>query len=93
MSSHTPGPWIVEPINDGQTYQITTTDRTGFAVIAETPIDGTGRDAVNARLLAAAPAMLAQLRADADSWELEGFPDNAARVREVIRQATGRAET
>jgi hypothetical protein len=32
--------WLmVEPINGGTTYQITTTEETGFVVLAETPID------------------------------------------------------
>ncbi len=33
----TPGPWIVEPINDGETYQVTTAEDSGFSVICETP--------------------------------------------------------
>ena len=49
---------MVEPINGGQTYQITSAESKHFLVIAETPLDGTGRDAANARLIAAAPELL-----------------------------------
>ena len=34
--SATLGPWMVEPINDRDSYQITTCHSTGFAVLAET---------------------------------------------------------
>lgn len=60
-STHSPGPWMVEPINGGQTYQITSAESRHFAVIAETPVDGTGADEANARLIAAAPELLAAL--------------------------------
>jgi hypothetical protein len=59
-TAHTPGPWIVEPINDGQTYQITTSERTGFTIIAETET-GNSSDKANASLMAAAPEMFALL--------------------------------
>lgn len=61
-SCPTPGPWLVEPINGGQTYQITSAEDNHFAVIAETPIDGTGRDEANARLIAVAPDLLEKLQ-------------------------------
>ncbi len=51
-AKHMAGLWIVEPINDGQSYQITTAESTGFRVIAETDSEA------NARLFAAAPDLL-----------------------------------
>lgn len=37
--NHTPPPWMVEPINDGKTFQITTMEATGFQVVCETSPD------------------------------------------------------
>lgn len=62
LSSPTPGPWLVEPINGGQTYQITSAEDRHFTVIAETPVDGTGRDKANAHLIASSPDLLATCR-------------------------------
>ncbi len=58
----TSGPWLVEPINGGQTYQITSAENKHFKIIAETPIDGTGADEANAYLIAAAPTLLKALK-------------------------------
>lgn len=60
--SSTPGPWMVEPINDGETYQITTSEDTGFVVIAET-VTGHPIDHANAVKMAAAPELLEALKA------------------------------
>ena len=51
--SATLGPWMVEPINDGDGYQITTCHSTGFAVLAETHLK------VDAYRLAASPDLTA----------------------------------
>jgi hypothetical protein len=59
--THTPGPWEVEPINGGETFQITTTEATAFTVIAETPLGWGGPAEANARLMAAAPDLLEAL--------------------------------
>lgn len=52
----TPGPWMVEPINDGETYQVTTVGETDFIVICESEWGGT-EDERNAHQLAASPAL------------------------------------
>lgn len=56
-AKYTAGPWMVEPISNGLTYQVTTSEQTGFKVICETDW-GDDVDAANARLIAAAPALL-----------------------------------
>lgn len=56
---HTPGPWMAEPINSGETFQVTSSESTHFAIIAETYM-GTATDEANARLIAAAPETLAE---------------------------------
>lgn len=96
IAKHTPGPWMVEPINSGETYQITTTERTAFAVIAETPVDGTGRDEANAQLIAAAPRMLDALQlflhaVRGHGWDESVGPEGeaVAATRAAIRAATG----
>ena len=58
---HTPEPWIVEPINNGETYQITSGEDTDFTIIAETP-SGTSVDKANAHLMAQAPSLLKILK-------------------------------
>ena len=55
--SSTPGPWMVEPINDGDSYQITTCHSTGFAVLAETLLKG------DADRMAASPDLAAVVQA------------------------------
>lgn len=59
-AQNTPGPWMVEPIDGGLTYQVTTSEETGFKVICETGW-GDDVDAANARLIAAAPDLLKAL--------------------------------
>jgi hypothetical protein len=59
---------MVEPINNGDTYQITDSPSTGFIVIAETET-GTEIDKANANLIAAAPELLAAL---VELWRLSG---------------------
>ena len=55
MSKHTPGPWLTEP------------SVRGFEVTANDVRIGEARDEANARLMAAAPELLAVLRAARDS--------------------------
>jgi hypothetical protein len=67
----TPGPWMVEPINGGQTYQITSAEDRHIAVIAETPVDGTGRDEANAKAIAALPDLYgALIEAKREMWDM-----------------------
>lgn len=54
--------WMVEPINNGRTYQITTTERTRFVVIAETTEDALPDAALHAKLMSKSPPMLKALR-------------------------------
>lgn len=60
-ATHTPGPWLVEPINGGETYQITDLLSKHFYIVAET-LDGSPASLANAQLIAAAPEMLAALK-------------------------------
>jgi hypothetical protein len=55
--SSIPGPWMVEPINDGDSYQITTCHSTGFSVLAETSLKG------DAYRMAASPDLAAVVKA------------------------------
>ena len=61
--SSTPGPWMVEPINDGESYQITTCHSTGFAVLAETSLKG------DADRMAASPDLAAVVQAFIDWYD------------------------
>lgn len=68
--AHIPGPWMVEPINSGETYQITTSESRRFTVVAETPVDPTGRCGANARRIVACVNAL-------ESLSIEQIEDDA----------------
>ena len=94
--AHTSGPWMVEPINDGLTFQVTTSEDEGFKVICETPC-GDSEDEANAHLSAAGPDMLAALKAaDRFMGSFEGdemqdeIDERIALVRAAIAKAEGR---
>ena len=64
---HTPGPWHIAPRKPGNAYRITQseTPQTGALVIADLSCGAHRPDAeqaANARLITAAPAMLAALK-------------------------------
>lgn len=58
---HTQGIWLVEPINGGETYQITSSEDKHFHVLAETT-GGSEVDKANAILMAAGPELLGALK-------------------------------
>jgi hypothetical protein len=58
MSAHTPGPWFMSNDGDSQIRANDPTDASGETTICE--VNGTASDA---RLIAAAPALLAALQA------------------------------
>ena len=77
-STHTPGPWHYETGDDGAVVY------TGFT-IAKIPIDGSGWQS-NARLIAAAPDLLAALERLAHPMADDEDLDYA---RAIIRKAKG----
>lgn len=81
MNGHTIGPWFTEATSKIGHFAVT--DSAGFTVCAPSPMG-----AANARLIAAAPAMLAALQRlthpAADDTDLE-------HALEVIARATGAA--
>jgi hypothetical protein len=93
----TDGPWMVEPINDGETYQVTTGERTGFVVICETEWGGAEAEAI-ARQLAASPDLYDALTgAEEFIAGFEGDDTQAgvdgllASIRAAIAKARGEA--
>jgi hypothetical protein len=69
LQAHTPGPWEYE---DGD---VEVTDESG-AIVAEAPPHSTGAEwAPRARLIAAAPDLLAALRVALEVLERTGFAD------------------
>ena len=84
--SSTPGPWMVEPINDGDSYQITTCHSTGFAVLAETLLKG------DADRMAASPDLGAVVQAFIDWYDRsDGDTSDLAFVAEAGRLALAKA--
>jgi len=64
MSEHTPGPWRVEPGRETRVgADIVIVSRNGLVAIACTIHEGAVNAEANARLIAAAPEMLAALEA------------------------------
>lgn len=96
MSAHTPGPWKVGDYGrilslDGQTIEVE-----GVAL----PMVSTPVSKANARLIAAAPEMLKELKRSADGWnnaiELGIIPEehrmSATILRDAARAAIAKAE-
>ena len=84
--SSTPGPWMVEPINDGESYQITTCHSTGFAVLAETLLKG------DADRMAASPDLAAVVQAFIGWYDRsDGDTSDLAFVAEAGRLALAKA--
>lgn len=59
---HTPGPWSAEPMEDGCSVAYRINDASGYEVAVTSGRDSDGEEAANARLIAAAPDMLAALK-------------------------------
>lgn len=102
MSDHTPGPWRVEQesSNDGEAEVIAAADRT-ICWTADTWVDDdcgviTDEDRANARLIAAAPELLAALKEMVMLRCLGGAtPDNDSPTQRaviVINKAEGEGE-
>lgn len=96
--SHTPGPWHIEDRNEEGPLAVIGSDGLPVA-FAFFPRDGSDYDA-NARLIAAAPALLAALQltlirlVECDEWlrdheEYWGLDPAIASARAAIRAATG----
>ena len=92
--THTPGPWVACPGNARQVYKIETNARgnqnDGYEIAA---LRGPDKDA-NARLIAAAPDLLAALdylvRARDKGWKIDETGWDHARA--AIARATGKGE-
>lgn len=88
MTTTTPGPWTIANGHDARVYLID--DARGHAVGELVYADA--RKPADARLIAAAPALLAALQAVADYWAGGDVPAEIdAQMREAIARATGSA--
>ena len=88
MTQHTPGPWAISPIRDadGALYiESPLTDARNERVAC---IFGFAEADANARLIAAAPDMLAALR---EAYLTLECRDGTARVTEQVRAAIAKA--
>jgi len=93
VSGHTPGPWFVASGNNYAT-EITATSKRGKKwVIARATASKTGQEEAkaNARLIAAAPELLAELKSMIAAARSAGW-DNAeiANAEEAVEQVEGK---
>ena len=91
---HTPGPWRFDGIEDGE-MRLSAESWGWFArVCIEVDEAPSNEGQANARLIAAAPDLLAALEM-ADKWESDGRPDGVqhliARLRATLAKARGEA--
>jgi hypothetical protein len=99
-AQHTPGPWTVfDSETDGQTYGINGADGRAVVFYGATKYDGI-RSRADARLIAAAPDLLAALRDIVSALGYEGHDgwysepvhsDDVKRALAAIVKATGSA--
>ncbi len=96
MSAHTPGPWSAFTAQVSQfskTSRGTVAVEQTRAVVAELPARATAETEANARLIAAAPDLLAACQRIAD-WIEESDGDTGSMVRadaEAVRAAIAKA--
>lgn len=91
MKKHTPGPWDNCAIGDYADYagnsSVIIGDDRRIAVVHN---HGTGEDVANARLIAAAPEMLAACKAFIHAMDEYGHPDKTDRlIRSAIYKVEG----
>ena len=94
MSGHTPGPWSIEPKPYSQFYiQITGGDLKAIASLHAGALRNKPYQHANARLIAAAPDLLAvvkELEESAEYWSEYDVPLGIVdRLRDAIAKATG----
>ena len=95
MSTHTPGPWDIGPMEGNQGVRIWQTDNDknvkaiiGFVIQRKPSRELDAETEANARLIAAAPDMLAALKNMLDNHE-DGYGEEAAeQARAAINKAT-----
>ncbi len=76
MTSHTPGPWHTSPTHQGQAYDIGATNNDNVALVPGPSENGSDNFQANARLIAAAPDLLAALEGLMEiAHRIEGCPD------------------
>jgi hypothetical protein len=97
MSEHTPGPWVVDDNREGREGLVTVYGADGSAVTCTGDMeDCTARDLADARLIAAAPDLLAAIESEAvrraydaglgaSEWEAFLWPE----ARAAIAKARG----
>lgn len=105
MIAHTPGPWNFRRVNNVDHYRCVPTDAQDRELLKAVPIDRIAEVEANARLIAAAPAMLDALKGCervTKAWleDMKDYPlvnpEKAAatmeliRIQEAIRLAEGR---
>lgn len=93
QQEHTPGPWITDDYNPSDQYRHVMNGNGRCApYIARLPLrsgdNPTHEQEANARLIAAAPDLLAMLR---KCRTMVGHPDNVALIDAAIAKATGGA--
>lgn len=89
VSTHTPGPWLLEKSHDDGTFTIWTRQpHTGeLAVVMTEDINGKWPVAANARLMAASPELLAALRRLLAATDNANTPTHGQDCRCVFHEA------
>jgi hypothetical protein len=90
MATHTPGPW--EDLSDGHWASVRTTHHAGHAIDCNHSGKNAAEDCANARLIAAAPDLLAALKAarDWDTLAADGISDPVlSQITAAIAKAEG----
>jgi hypothetical protein len=93
MSKHTPGPWeFYQRAGEGEDhkgFRVTTGNPRWWAIATIMPVDGAGVEGeANARLIAAAPDLLAALE---KVWAEGVIPDGFALLQDQVCDAIAKA--
>lgn len=96
-TAHTPGPWEAEPMEDGCSVAYRINDAHGYEIGVTSGRDGESEEAANARLIAAAPDMLAALKECLPLFDMvTALDDHGSNVlgqaENLIRAAIAEAE-
>lgn len=92
-TKHTPGPWKVGEENEFEAYEFVSITTESGVQIGDVSSDGCVDDEThaNARLIAAAPDMLAALK-QIESEMRAGLGSSYGETREAVRRAIAKAE-
>lgn len=90
---HTPGPWALFPMHSGQGWYINQSGGPGYIGRMDAVAHRAAQCEANARLVAAAPSLLAACQAALGELRVDEHPELARKLAEAIERTRGWGES